>query len=117
MKLARNDRFACPGGHEMTATRQRRNTAQPLPHVRPPHLDTLARGSIGGFLVSINSGCARRDLYEAASRVISPVAIPLAGRHLMWWQQSTRITGIVHQLSRTATCRKTTLECGRFRLE
>ena len=115
MKLARNDPFAAAAGHETTAARQPRNAAQPLRRLRPPHLDTghLACGSIGGFLVSIGSGCAHRDRYKAASHAISPVAILLAARHLMWSQQSTRITGIIHRLSR----REAILECGRFKLE
>jgi hypothetical protein len=65
MKLARNDPFASLGRHETTAARQRWNAARPLCQVRPPHIDTLACGSIGGGLVSIDSGCAGRDLYEA----------------------------------------------------
>jgi hypothetical protein len=35
--------------------------------------------------MSINSGCARRDPYKAASQVISRVAILLAARHLPYW--------------------------------
>jgi hypothetical protein len=40
---------------------------------------------MGGILVSINSGCARRDRCKAANHVISPVAILLAARHLPCW--------------------------------
>ena len=122
MKLARIDPFACAAKHETTAARQPRNTAQPIRRLRPHHLGPGAYPGIwpaaqsGGFHVSINCGYAHRDRYEAASHIISPVAILLAARHLLRSQPSTRITGIIHQLSRTAMCRKAVLGRGRFGL-
>jgi hypothetical protein len=40
---------------------------------------------MGRILMSVNSGCARRDRCKAASHVISLVAILLAARHLPHW--------------------------------
>jgi len=111
------DAFALPGRRETTAKRQPPNVAQPFRRLRPPYLDTgqVARGAIAGFLVSINSGCAHLDRYEASRCIIRAPVILLADRHLVRSRQSTRITGIIHRLSRAAMRRKAILKCGRFR--
>ncbi len=85
MSLARNDPFACAARSETTTARQPRNAARPVRHARPPRADTqhAARGAIAGFLAAIKFGRACRDRYEAASHVITPVAILLAASRML----------------------------------
>ena len=116
MKLVRTDPFACVAKHETMATRQPRNGAQPVRCLGPPHLDTG------------HPWPHRRDAHVDQFRLGAPRSLrrpkprhqpgddPARGLRSAVLQQSTRITGIIHPLSRAVTCGKAILECGRFRL-
>ena len=100
MKLARIDPFACVAKHETTAARQPPNTPQPVRRLGPPDLDTgHPRPDGRDSRVRQFRLCAPRSLQGRKPRH-QPGGHPARYPPSAVLEHSTRITGIIHQLSR-----------------